>query len=125
MRRAEVIKITNKGRHGKASLQLESGRGITAQTVEKEDLIEITEPGGQIVLRISMTDAGPVITAEGAHLKLKSTEAIKLEAKRIDIRADEEASLSSKGQLNVESSQELKIHSDEDVEVQGKLIHLN
>ncbi|MEN6465504.1 MAG: hypothetical protein ABFD62_10025 [Syntrophaceae bacterium] len=125
MSKAEVIKIKPDRRDRKAKLQLESGRKISARTVDKEDLIEIAEPGGRIVMSVRMTAAGAVVTVEGAHLELKSTESIKLNAKKIDICAAEETSIASKGKLNVDSAEELNIRSGEDVKVSGRLIHLN
>jgi len=125
MNKAEIIKIRDNRRDRKAKLQLESGREISARTVGKEDVIEIAEPGGRMVLSIRMTDAGAVLAVEGVHLELKSTESIKLEAKKIDICADEETSIGSRGKLKVAASEELNIRSGEDVKVEGKLIHLN
>jgi len=56
---------------------------------EKEELIEITAPEGEIIMKVRMTDDGPVISVSGAHLELKSTETIALEAKKIKIKAEE------------------------------------
>lgn len=125
MDKAEVIRIKPVRRERKAKLQLKSGRKVSAQTVDGEDLFEIVEPGGRIVMSVRMTDAGAVVTVEAAHLELKSTESIKLEAKKIEISAAEETSIGSKGKLNVDSAEDLNIRSAENVKVSGKLIHLN
>jgi len=125
MRQAEVIRIKPARRNRKTKLQMESGRKVSARSIDSEDLIEIAEKDGRVVMSVRMTEAGAVVTVEGAHLELKSTESIKLEAKKIDIRAAEETSVASRGKLNVKSAEELTINSAEDVRVSGKKIHLN
>lgn len=125
MEKAQVVKIKPVRRERKTKLELKSGRRVSARADGGEDLIEIAEPGGRIVMSVRMTDAGAVVTVEGAHLELKSTESITLEAKKIDINSAEETSIASRGKLSVDSAQELNISSGEDVKVSGKLIHLN
>lgn len=106
-------------------MQLDSGRQIIVDSGEKEDRIQIVEPEGEVVMTVRMTDGGPVITVHGAHLELKSTETITLEAKKIEIRADEEAAVTSKGSLKVTSANNMDIHSDEEICVNGTMIRLN
>jgi len=62
---------------------------------EKEELIEITAPEGEIIMKVRMTDDGPVISVSGAHLELKSTETIALEAKKIKIKIKAEEKVAS------------------------------
>jgi hypothetical protein len=106
-------------------LRLESGREIVARSDREEDLIQIVEPKGEITLKIRMTDAGPIITAEGAHLSIKATETVTLDAKKIRIHAEEEAVLKSGGGLQLDSADKTDIRSDGDIRVEGKMIHLN
>jgi hypothetical protein len=72
-----------------------------------------------------MTDAGPVVTVRGVHLELKSTETITLDAKKVKIHAQEEAVVKSKGTLKVDSAKKMDIHSDDEIRIDGKMIHLN
>ena len=106
-------------------MQLDSGRQIIVDSGEKEELIRIVEPEGEVVMTVRMTEGGPVITVRGAHLELKSTETIILEAKKIEMRADEEAAVTSKGSLEVTSAKKMDIHSNDEIRVNGKMIHLN
>ena len=105
-------------------LQLDPGRYILIRSGEKEDLLEIID-GGEVVVTVRLSDDGPVVTVQGANLELKSTETIALEAKQVTIKAEEETSIESKGSLKIASSEKMDIHSDEDIRVVGKIIHLN
>ena len=109
----------------KIRMQLDSGRQILVHSSEKEELIEIAAPGGEIIMKVRMTNKGPVISVRGAHLELKSTETIALKAKQIKIQAEEKAVVESKGSLEIDSSKKMAIHSNDDICVAGKIIHLN
>jgi hypothetical protein len=105
-------------------LQLDSGRYILIRSNEKEELLEIVE-GGEVVVTVRLTNEGPVVTVQGAHLELKSTETLVLEAKEVKIKAEEKVSIESMGRLKIDSSKKMDIHSEDDIRVVGKIIHLN
>jgi hypothetical protein len=126
-KKAQVInlKTSDAAQDKKKRIQLDSGRQIIVDPSEKEEVIQIVEPKGEIAMSVRMTAAGPVVTVRGAHLELKSTETITLEAKKIKIRAKEEAVVESKGSLEIDSAKKMDIHSDDEIRVDGKMIHLN
>jgi hypothetical protein len=119
------LKPAHAAQDTKKLMQLDSGRQIIVHSDEKEELIQIVEPKGEIAMTVRMTDAGPVVTVRGAHLELKSTETITLEAKKITIHAKEEAVVESEGNLEIDSAKKMDIHSDDEIRVDGKMIHLN
>jgi hypothetical protein len=125
-KKAGVISL--EGLEGKKAtakkLQLDSGRYILIRSKEKEELLEIVE-GGEVVVTVRLTDEGPVVTVQGAHLELKSTESLALEAKEVKIKAEKKASIESLGRLKIDSSKKMDIHSEDDIRVVGKIIHLN
>jgi len=126
-KKAEVInlKTSDAALDKKKRMRLDSGRQIIVHSDEKEELIQIVEPKGEIAMTVRMTDDGPVVTVRGAHLELKSTETITLEAKKITIHAKEEAVVESEGSLEIDSAKKMDIHSDNEIRVEGKMIHLN
>ena len=126
-KKAEVINLerSEEEKSTKKSLQLDSGRQVLVHSDEKGELLEILERGGKAVVTVRLTDEGPVVTVQGAHLELKSTETLALEAKEIKIKAQENASIESKGSLKIDSSDKMDIHSHDDIRVVGKIIHLN
>lgn len=106
-------------------LQLDSGRQIVVSSADQGELIRIVEPKGEISLTVRLTDAGPVFTVQGACLEIKSTETLSLEAKKIKIHAREETAIDSDGEMKIDSAKKMDIHSDDDIRVEGKFIHLN
>jgi len=109
----------------KKRIHLNSGRQIVVHSDETEELIQIVEPEGEISMTLRMTDTGPVFTFRGAQLKLESTETITLEAKKIKIHAQEKAVIDSEGEVEIDSAKKMDIHSDDDIRVEAKIIHLN
>jgi hypothetical protein len=126
-KKANVINLkpSDVSQDTKKRMQLDSGRQIIVHSDEKEELIQIVEPEGVISMTVRMTDAGPVVTVRGAHLELKSTETITLEAKKITLHAKEEAVVESEGSLKVDSAKKMDIRSDDEIRVEGTMIHLN
>jgi len=126
-KKAEVINLerSEEEKSTKKSLQLDSGRQVLVHSDEKGELLEILERGGKAVVTVRLTDEGPVVTVQGAHLELKATETLALEAKEVKIKAQEIASVESKGSLKIDSSDKMDIHSHDDIRVVGKIIHLN
>ncbi len=106
-------------------IKLPSGRRIETSSHQTEDLVEISEPDGRISITIRLTEAGPVMTVEGARLELKSAESISMKAPKVKIEAEEEAVIDSRGKLKVNAGDEMAIHSEKDLVMTGDLIHLN
>lgn len=128
-KQAEVIDLRQKNEadeHApKSEIQFDSGHQVRVHDRADKELIEVREPDGDVVVTIRMTQDGPVISAKGAKLELKSTQRIALDAKTIEIRAEEKAVVESDGGLEIGSSKQMEIHSEDDVRVNGKTIHLN
>ncbi|QTA81193.1 Uncharacterized protein dnl_35240 [Desulfonema limicola] len=106
-------------------ITLRSGRMISAKSDNNQDILEIREPGGQMIVKMRLTDTGPVMVIEGTRLELKSAESIALQSKKIEIDALEEAVIKSRGKLEINSSKEMKVKSDDDLRLTGKIIHIN
>lgn len=126
-KKAEVLNLkpSEAKKSKQRNLQLDSGRQVLVHSDEKGELLEILERGGKAVVTVRLTDKGPVVTVQGAHLELKATETLALEAKEVKIIAQENASVESKGSLKIDSSDKMDIHSHDDIRVVGKIIHLN
>lgn len=126
-KKAEVISLepSEAKKSEQRNLQLDSGRQVLVHSDEEGELLEILEQGGKAVITVRLTDGGPIVTVQGAHLELKSTETLALEAKEVKIKAQKNASVESKGSLKIDSSDTMDIHSQDDIRVVGKIIHLN
>ena len=106
-------------------LRLVSGRELKISSHDDGDLLEIYEPEGNLVIKVQLTESGPVMMVEGCKLQLTGTESIALRAPTIEISAEEKTRLRSKGELEIDAVKEMGIHSDDDIRVVGKIIHLN
>lgn len=106
-------------------ITLKSGRRISAKSAKDHDILEIRESDGQMIIKMRLTDKGPEMIVKGARLELKSSESIALKTKKLEIDAEESAAINSRGTLDMNSSQEIKINSDNDLRLTGKLIHIN
>jgi len=106
-------------------ITLKSGRLISAKSDKDQDILEIRESDGQMIIKMNLTDKGPVMIVEGARLELKSSESISLQAKNVEIDATEGAVIKSRGSLQMTSSEEMEIKSDDDLRLTGKIIHIN
>ena len=126
-KKAEVINLerSEEETSTKKSLQLDSGRQVLVHSNEKEEILEIVERGGEMVMAVRLTDEGPIVSVQAAQLELKSTGTISLDAKKVKIKAQVEASIESDGTLKIESSKKIDINSEDDIRVVGKMIHLN
>ena len=106
-------------------LRMVSGRRITATACGNEDLLEVFAPDGKMVLKVRLTESGPVMVVEGCRLAVTAAASISLQAPQIDIRAEKNASIKSDGALQLDAVEAMDVHSDDDVRVVGKFIRLN
>jgi phage gp45-like len=122
---AENAKIVNIAPAQVSEMALSSGRKIRVKETFSEDIVEIVESEGTVSIKITLTETGPVISVSGAKLEINSTESIKLESKRIEIKSSEQTVIKSEGNLNFESKDEMAINSRDDIVVAGKMVYIN
>ena len=107
------------------TIQLGSRGKVVVRSGEKEDLLEIVAPTGEITISVRLTESGPILSMKGVGLEINSADSITLNAQRVEINAGQEALLKSEGTLRVESSEKMSIRCEDDLRVVGKLIYLN
>ena len=116
-RKLRSQEATDEGR----SMTVKGGRTITVA----DDVVELRAPSGMLELRIRLTEEGPVLQVEGVKVAIKAAEAVSVDCKTFEVRAEEGVKLHSDGQLDVSSEKEMKINSTDEIRVVGKMIHLN
>ncbi len=102
------------------TMTVAGGRTVTAH----DDVVELRSPSGMLELSIRLTDQGPVLQVEAIKVAIKAAEAVTVETKSFEVRA-EQVGVHSSGELNLTSEKEMKVTSTDDVRVVGKIIHLN
>ena len=121
---AEAQKVVQKSEES-VSRSLSNGGTLRLLTGESGEEISILNPDGEVELRVVITPEGPVLQLTGARIELKATETISMECEKLELNASKEASLKSEGGLDITSNEEMRIKSDEDIRVNGRIIHLN
>lgn len=103
------------------TMTVKDGRTVTVA----DDVVELRAASGVLELRIRLTEEGPVLQVEGVKVALKAAEAVSVDCKTFEVRAEEGVTLRSEGTLDVASEKEMKINSTDEIRVVGKMIHLN
>lgn len=78
-----------------AEVVLASGRRYELEAGAEADRLTVRGRGGQVVLRIQITDRGPVLSFSSAEIELSAARELRLTAERVSIAA--------KGSIEVES----------------------
>ena len=96
-------------------VELENGHSLAVGPGGKA--VEIRAPGGQVEIRIEMTEAGPVLRAEAAKLEIKAEEDVVIEGKHVSLSGSESVDLDSEGKINITSVKHMRLR--------GEMIWLN
>jgi len=96
-----------------ADLTLTSGRRYELRADGDRDQVTIRSSEGNIVLRIEVTDAGPVLSFSGASIDLVATRKLRFEAEDLALQAKRNMTVETGGSLHE------KIHGDHHTRVDG------
>src|SRR5689334_21727160 len=69
------------------AIALRSGRRIEAETASGGDLLRVRAKGGEVVLTVLVTDAGPVLRFAAADIELSATRNVAMTCERFDVVA--------------------------------------
>lgn len=116
-RKLRTEEATDEGR----TMTVKGGRTVSVQ----DDVVELRAASGMLELRIRITEEGPVLQVEGIKVALKAAEAVSVDCKTFEVRAEEGVKLHSDGELDISSEKEMKVSSTDEIRVVGKMIHLN
>jgi hypothetical protein len=110
-----------------AAVMLTSGRRYDLEAGADADHLVIRSRGGDVVLRVEVTDAGPVLSFSGATIDLEATRRLRMAAGEILIEASGDVALSTKGSLreHVEGDHHIRVAGDERVEAASVQIQAN
>jgi len=82
-----------------ATVVTHSGRRYDIQSGEPGDRLTVRSRGGEVVLRVTLTDAGPVLAFESAEVELSATRALRLCADEVQVQAHGSLRLEAGGAL--------------------------
>jgi hypothetical protein len=99
-----------------ATLTTTSGRRYEIASGDEADRVTIRSRGGEVVLRIEITDAGPVLSFTGASVELSATKKLRMAA--------EEVAIEAAGDLSVRAGGHHHQRVDGDVRVEARNLEL-
>jgi hypothetical protein len=116
------------------SVDLPSGRSIEYQGAEiGGELVTIRSPGGRVELEVLLTDAGPVLRFDAAHLELRAAGRIRAECARFEVVAANDIAQTAGGDLTTRARTttitstrgDVHLVANDDVKLTGERIKLN
>lgn len=104
--------------------QLPSGRSVVVRVNDSREELEVRSPQGEVEVRITLTDSGPVVSLRGARLELESPDAVSVTCRRFEVSTTEGTQLHSAGDVNI-TGQEMRVKTEADIHLNGGIIRLN
>ena len=104
--------------------RLPSGRSVVMRAVQGQEELEIRTAEGELEVRITLTEAGPVIQLRGARLEVESPDAVLFHCRQFEVHAAERLDLQSGGDAGI-MARELRVKTEGDVRIDGQVIRLN
>jgi hypothetical protein len=104
--------------------RLPSGRSVVVRTVRGREELEIRTAEGELEVRITLTEAGPVIQLRGARLEVESPDSVAFHCRQFEVHADDRLDLRSEGDAAI-LARELRVQTEGDVRIDGQVIRLN
>jgi len=100
------------------AVTLASGRRYELDAGADADRVTIRARSGEVVLRIQVTDSGPVLSFSGAAVELTAARRLHLSAREVSIDASDEVSIASGGALRerIAGDHHVRVGGDERVE---------
>jgi hypothetical protein len=103
---------------------LPSGRSVVLRTTAGGEVLEVRSAGGEVEVRITLTDQGPVVHLSGARLELAASDTVALHCRRLDVNTTESIRLQSAGDLRL-TGEEMRVRTTGDIHLNGDVIRLN
>jgi len=129
-------------------LQLSYGHQLKVENDAEKDILKLSNHQGDILLSILLTEGGPILRFQSAHLEFASTKAVSFSCERFQVNAQHEIALTTEGDLHehiggdvtriVEGSEHLaardvqidshgniNLEANDDVDIKAERIRLN
>ncbi len=103
---------------------LPSGRSVVLKVAGTCEELEVRSPQGEVEVRVTLTESGPVVSLRGARLELASPDAVTVNCRRLEVNTTEGTQLLSTGDLRI-TGREARVQTEADIHLNGGIIHLN
>lgn len=102
---------------------LPSGRTLVIRAGGAGEEIELRSTGGDVDLRITLTDSGPVISLRGARVEVDSPD-VAVRCNTFDLQATGAVRLASDQEVRIDAG-EMRTETKRDIHLNGAFIRLN
>ncbi|HMC66564.1 MAG TPA: hypothetical protein VKI65_16645 [Gemmataceae bacterium] len=103
---------------------LPSGRSVVLRVGECNEELEIRSPQGEMEVRITLSEDGPVVQLRSARLELEAADSFAVQCRRLELNSAEGLQLSSNGDIEI-VGREMRVLTEGDVHMNGDIIHLS
>ena len=103
---------------------LPSGRSVLVKITSAGEELQIRSPRGDVEIRITLGEGGPVVHLSGARLELETPDTLALHCRHLEVDTAESIDLKSGGNLQL-SGQEMRVQTTGDIHLNGDVIRLN
>jgi len=107
-----------------AAVTLLSGRRYELEAGTERDQLTIRSSGGEVVLRVEVTDRGPVLSFSGAEVELSAARSLRLAARDVSIAAERDVELAAGGSLRESAAGHHHVRAGGDARVEGASVEL-
>lgn len=108
-------------------LELASGRSVVCRSKEESrDEVTIRGPGGEVLLEVELTPAGPVLRFHAAQVELDCKGSLKVRCESFDIRTSGDIVQQAGGEISLEAQRgNVDVRANDDVNLNGERVRLN
>lgn len=110
---------------GEQAIELARERRLELTRAGDDQTLEIRAPGGEVELRITLTEAGPVLQLDAVKLAISARDSVEVDCGRFEVRARESVVLESEGDTELTTEGETRVSSTANVVIKGEYIYLN
>jgi len=103
---------------------LPSGRSVVLKIGDDCEDLEVRSPGGDVEVRITLTDQGAVVSLRGGRLQMESAGEVTLNCRRLEVVTTEGTALGSAGDVLI-TGRSMRVQAENDIHMNGGVIHLN
>jgi hypothetical protein len=103
---------------------LPSGRSVVLKVCDGCEEMEVRSPGGDVEVRITLTDQGAVVSLRGGQLQMQAADAVSLYCRRFDVVTTEGTALGSAGDVVI-TGREMRVKTENDIHLNGGVIRMN
>lgn len=94
-------------------------------TDQQGEAIEVRSADGEMEVRISLTESGPVLSLRGARLDIQSTDAISVSCRQFEVNTAEDVVMQCGGDFGIQSAGEVQLKSSKQTFIDGDYVNLN